>query len=116
MSLHGSRSFKGQMGGMSLERSEEMRAAGNLFQEPDSMLLVTSGMGRHWPDGRGIFHNKSQDFFVWVNEEDHLRVISMELGDNIQAVITRLINGLDNVNKVFKANGYDFAWNEHLGF
>lgn len=32
-----------------------------------------------WPDGRGIFHNKEKTFLVWVNEEDHMRCISMQV-------------------------------------
>ena len=67
-----------QPNGMSKEKEEELRKKGNLFQEPDSTLLLSSGCGRHWPDARGIFHNDAQDLFVWVNEEDQLRIVSME--------------------------------------
>ena len=49
-----------------------------MFQEPDSTLLLASGMGRHWPDGRGIFCNNNNNLFVWLNEEDHLRIVSMQ--------------------------------------
>ena len=35
-------------------------------------------MGRHWPDGRGIFCNDNKNLFVWLNEEDHLRIVSMQ--------------------------------------
>merc|ERR1711957_294433 len=65
----------------------ELRNAGNLFQEPDSTLLLSSGCGRHWPDARGIFHNVDKNFFVWINEEDHMRIISMEKGDNVIAMV-----------------------------
>ena len=37
-------------------------------------------MERDWPEGRGIFHNEAKTFLVWVNEEDQLRIISMEKG------------------------------------
>ena len=53
--LHGSRSYGPKPGGMTHEEEESLRSQGNLFQEPDSTLLLASGMGRHWPDGRGIF-------------------------------------------------------------
>ena len=53
---------------MTEEKEEELRSAGNLFQEPDSTLLLSGGMGRHWPDARGIFHNNDKNLFVWVNE------------------------------------------------
>ena len=42
--------------------------------------LISAGMERDWPEGRGIFHNESKSFLVWVNEEDQLRIISMEKG------------------------------------
>merc|ERR1711935_558391 len=42
--------------------------------------LITAGMERDWPEGRGIFHNEAKTFLVWVNEEDQLRIISMEQG------------------------------------
>merc|ERR1712159_385174 len=39
--------------------------------------------------GRGIYHNEAKSALVWVNEEDHLRIISMEKGYNIRAVFDR---------------------------
>merc|ERR1711953_845723 len=49
-----------------------------LFDKPVSPLLTCAGMARDWPDGRGIWHNDEKNFLVWINEEDHLRVISMQ--------------------------------------
>ena len=68
--LNGSHSYAPKPDGMSLEKEEELRSCGNLFQEPDSTLLLASGMGRHWPDGRGVFENEGKNLFVWVGEED----------------------------------------------
>lgn len=51
--LAGSRSFGEKPNGMSSEKEEYLRERGNLFQEPDSTLLLSSGCGRHWPDARG---------------------------------------------------------------
>merc|ERR1711890_180623 len=42
--------------------------------------LIAAGMERDWPEGRGIFHNKDKTFLTWVNEEDQLRIISMQGG------------------------------------
>lgn len=53
-----------------------------LFMSGDPNLAA-AGMERDWPEGRGIFHNDSKTFLVWVNEEDQLRIISMEKGKNI---------------------------------
>ena len=44
------------------------------------------GMARDWPDARGIWHNDNKNFLVWVNEEDHSRVISMQNDGNMKEV------------------------------
>jgi creatine kinase len=103
---------------------ESLRSCGNLFQEPDSTLLLASGMGRHWPDGRGIFCNDKRNLFVWLNEEDHLRIVSMqgdrgkctEEGKQIKEVFARFIRACDEVQKVLKSKGYDFMHSEHHGW
>merc|ERR1719281_595228 len=122
--LNGSRSYADKPNGMSTEKEEELRKCGNLFQEPDSTLLLASGMGRHWPDGRGIFANNDANLFVWLNEEDHLRIVSMqgtrekptEEGKKIKDVTARFMRACDEVQKVLKANGADFMHNKHLGW
>ena len=48
-----------------------------LFKEGDRFLEAV-GLNNDWPNGRGIFHNHDKTFLVWVNEEDQLRVISMQ--------------------------------------
>merc|ERR1711915_836058 len=60
--LNGSRSYAAKPNGMTVEKEESLRSKGNLFQEPDSTLLLSSGCGRHWPDARGIFHNDSEGY------------------------------------------------------
>ena len=122
--LHGSRSYPPKPNGMSEEDEEKLRSQGNLFQEPDSTLLLASGMGRHWPDGRGIFCNDNRNLFVWVGEEDHLRIVSMqgtrskptEEGKKIKDVFARFIRACDAVQVVLKEEGYDFMHSEHLGW
>jgi len=114
--LHGSRSYAAKPNGMTHEKEEELRNAGNLFQEPDSTLLLSSGMGRHWPDARGIYHNNAKNFFVWLNEEDHMRIVSMQKGDDVKEVTARFMRACDGVQKVLKAQGYDFMHSDHLGY
>jgi creatine kinase len=103
-------------GAMDEAKEEKLRSNGNLFQEPDSTLLLSSGCGRHWPDARGIFHNEAENFFVWVNEEDQMRIVSMEKGDNITAIFTRFANATKAVRESLEADGYGVMHNDHLGF
>jgi len=111
--LNGSKSMPGAMNSAMEDR---LRKNGNLFQEPDSTLLLSSGCGRHWPDARGIFFNKAENFFVWVNEEDQMRIVSMEKGDNILAIFTRFANATATIKEALESEGYGFMHSEHLGF
>jgi len=60
-----------------------------LFKGGDE-YLQSCGLEREWPEARGIFHNENKTFLVWVNEEDQLRIISMQQGSNIRQVFERL--------------------------
>lgn len=81
-----------------------------LFKEGDR-FLEACGLNRDWPEGRGIFHNDEKTFLVWVNEEDQLRIISMENGDDIGSVFKRLSLACEHIQKVAK-----FSHDEHLGY
>jgi len=87
-----------------------------LFDKPVSPLLTCAGMARDWPDARGIWHNDEKNFLVWVNEEDHLRVISMEKSGDIRKVFKRFCEGLIKVETLMKETGNEYMWNEHLGY
>lgn len=47
-------------------------------------------------------HNENKTFLVWVNEEDHLRVISMQKGGNMKEVFKRFCVGLQRVWRTCK--------------
>merc|ERR1719389_1479911 len=99
-----------------MEEETSMREEHFLFQEPDSTLLLASGMGRHWLDARGIFANDAKNFLVWANEEDHTRIISMQMGAGIKEVFKRFVLAVNTVEDVVKAEGYGFMHNDHLGY
>jgi len=87
-----------------------------LFISGDKNLIV-SGMERDWPEGRGIFHNKDKTFLTWVNEEDQLRIISMQKGGDVKAVFDRLARGISAVGEsVKKESGMDFMLDKKYGF
>jgi len=101
---------------MSDEEQEKYIEEHFLFDKPVSPLLLSAGMARDWPDARGIWHNDEKNFLVWINEEDHLRIISMEKGGDISKVFHRWCRGIAEVEKHMKAAGYEYMWNEHLGY
>ncbi len=81
------------------------------FCREGDRFLEACGLNRDWPNGRGIFHNKEKTFLVWVNEEDQLRIISMQPGADIYSVFERLSRGAAQIERAVK-----FAHDEHLGF
>lgn len=98
------------LGSMTDAQRNQLIADHFLFKEGDR-FLEACGLNRNWPEGRGIFHNNEKSFLVWVNEEDQLRIISMQQGADIGAVFTRLSKACTEIEKVAK-----FAHDEHLGY
>eukprot|EP00745_Piridium_sociabile_P025161 TRINITY_DN39851_c0_g2_i1.p1 TRINITY_DN39851_c0_g2~~TRINITY_DN39851_c0_g2_i1.p1 ORF type:complete len:356 (+),score=108.65 TRINITY_DN39851_c0_g2_i1:122-1189(+) len=96
--------------GMSKEKEKEMVADHFLFKDDDPMLRDASGYD-DWPHGRGIFFSKDKKFLVWINEEDHLRFISMQKGGNLGEVYTRLVDAITSLEKQLK-----FAHDDRLGY
>jgi hypothetical protein len=82
--LEALKSFDGELKGkyyglgtMTAAEQKQLIADHFLFKEGDR-FLEACGVNRNWPDNRGIYHNDAKTFLVWVNEEDQLRVISMQ--------------------------------------
>jgi creatine kinase/arginine kinase len=95
---------------MSEEIREEMINNHFLFKQGDR-FLEEAGLNRNWPHGRGIYHNNKKDFLVWVNEEDQMRIISMQKGGDIKDVFTRLTVALNQLEKQLS-----FSYSNHLGY
>jgi creatine kinase len=98
------------------EICNQLRADHLLFQKPDSPLLISSGSIRDWPDARGVFFNSARNFLVWINEEDHMRIISMQKGSNVREVFDRFCRGVSSVEKAINKLGFEFMYNDHLGY
>ncbi|XP_015432501.1 PREDICTED: arginine kinase [Dufourea novaeangliae] len=81
-----------------------------LFKEGDRFLQAANAC-RFWPTGRGIFHNDAKTFLVWCNEEDHLRIISMQMGGDLGQVYRRLVTAVNEIEKRIP-----FSHNDRLGF
>lgn len=80
-----------------------------LFKDGDRFLQA-AGLTRDWPQNRGIFRSNDRKTLIWVNEEDHLRIIAMEQGGDVRGVLGRFQRTLDALD------GLDFARDEALGF
>lgn len=81
-----------------------------LFKQGDR-FLEAGGANRDWPDARGIFHSADKKFLVWVNEEDELRIISMEQGGDIRSVFERLARAQEALERTLQ-----FATSPRYGY
>ena len=87
-----------------------------LFRGKDRMQAA-SGYHEHWPHGRGVYLNQAKTFINWVNEGDHLRIISMEMGGDVKAVFERLSAGAKVIEDGVKAiTGVDEVFMMHPKF
>jgi creatine kinase/arginine kinase len=96
--------------GMSEEVSQKLIEDHFLFKAGDR-FLEAAGLNREWPKGRGIYHNDEKTFLVWVNEEDQLRIISMQKGGDIKEVFQRLTKAISKIEEKIV-----FSYSEHLGY
>ncbi|RZC35362.1 ATP-gua Ptrans domain containing protein, partial [Asbolus verrucosus] len=92
--------------GMSKTDQQQLIDDHFLFKEGDRFLQSANAC-RFWPTGRGIFHNNNKTFLVWVNEEDHLRIISMQPGGDVGEVYRRLMTGVQEIEKKLKFSRSD---------
>ncbi len=88
----------------SQDRQNFLFKKGDRFQE-------AAGINRDWPAFRGCFVSQDTRFRLWINEEDHLRVISMDNHGNMAVTFNRLVSALDLLEKKL-----DFAWDDTLGY
>jgi protein-arginine kinase len=98
------------LGNMTPQEKKQLIEDHFLFKEGDK-YLQSAFLEREWPEARGIFHNDNKTFLVWVNEEDQLRIISMQPGSDIREVFERLSRAASEIEKVAK-----FAHDDHLGY
>merc|ERR1711998_220657 len=98
------------LGGMSDAERKQLIADHFLFKGGDK-YLQSAGLERDWPEARGIFHNDAKTFLVWVNEEDQLRIISMQQGSDIRQVFERLSRAAAKIEAIAK-----FQNDEHFGY
>uniref|UniRef100_A0A1I8I6C1 Arginine kinase n=1 Tax=Macrostomum lignano TaxID=282301 RepID=A0A1I8I6C1_9PLAT len=96
--------------GMTKEVQQQLIDDHFLFKEGDRFLQKANAC-RYWPTGRGIFHNDSKTFLVWVGEEDHMRIISMQKGGSIREVYGRLVKAVNEIEKRM-----EFSHDDRLGF
>lgn len=97
--------------GMTKQTQQKLTDDHFLFNDNDRFLRDAGGY-TDWPSGRGIYFNHKKTFLVWVNEEDHLRFISMQKGGNLGEVYSRLVKAI----RAMETSGLSFAKRRGYGY
>lgn len=114
-----SRSYAAKPIGASELEVEELLSARLLFEAPDAPNVLSAGIGRDWPDARGVFASESKRFAVWVNEEEHLRGTVARPDADVHGALRELLEAFDGIASSLQrhSDGPDgFAHSARLGF
>eukprot|EP00927_Polykrikos_kofoidii_P081839 TRINITY_DN7969_c0_g1_i1.p1 TRINITY_DN7969_c0_g1~~TRINITY_DN7969_c0_g1_i1.p1 ORF type:complete len:1856 (+),score=363.73 TRINITY_DN7969_c0_g1_i1:393-5570(+) len=116
--LSGSESYLLRPGGMNEAAEKQLNQRGLLFHHPDSSQMLSGGIGRHWPEARGVFSNAKGDLSAWINEEDHLRLIlKVNNGEvNLAKAFSIMRAAEDSIRAAVQAEGYDWARSRQYGY
>jgi len=66
----------------------------------NDQYLLSAGIAKHWPYGRGCYVSEDRKFIIWVGEEDHLRIMCMQVGTMLNDVFDRLKGAIDVVEEL----------------
>lgn len=98
---------------ISPQQYAQLVAEHKMFKDmSDDPFLSVAGISSDWPYGRGMYESADSQFFVWVGEEDHLRVMAMKCGSRLNDVFDRLCDSLDFLEQ----QGLSFACSETYGY
>ena len=74
--------------------------------------LLSAGIAKDWPHGRGVYISEDQRFVIWVGEMDHLAIVCMERTTVLNDLFERLAAGISTVEQL---PGMEFAVSETVG-
>lgn len=78
----------------------------------DDPYLSVAGISADWPYGRGMYESSDGQFIVWVGEEDHLRIMAMKRGPQLNEIFDRLNESLG----LLEQQGLNFAHSVTYGY
>lgn len=99
-----------KMGDLSLAEQADWVKRHLLFENKDT-YLSSANFYDDWPKARGCYKTKDETVLVWINEEDHIRVMSLEPQWNIRDVYAKVKTILKHLEDTV-----GFAYDKNYGF
>jgi len=130
---------------MTNEQHEHYMTRRMCFLDPDEFKLA-AGLGRDWPDARGIYccshwdsslrrrhissvrrtevpptdidywEENPPNVCIWANYDDHFWVVSVNKGGNVQSVFKNLSDAVRQLELSLMERNYNFCVHPKLGF
>uniref|UniRef100_A0A3P9I6Q1 creatine kinase n=1 Tax=Oryzias latipes TaxID=8090 RepID=A0A3P9I6Q1_ORYLA len=95
---------------LSRQQQAEMKAT-----SPTSLQL-RCGVARDWPDARAVWLSQDGSLVIWVNIDDHLRLVSHRDDANVAEAFKRVFINLQKLEEHYRALKHPFIWKQQLGW
>ncbi|XP_068583513.1 zgc:172076 [Cebidichthys violaceus] len=96
------------------ELDQEQQRELNL--DPPSSSQLRIGVARDWPDSRAVWVSKDGSLVVWVNMEDHLRLVSTRDDADVAEAFKCICINLQKLEEVYRELRHPFTWKQQLGW
>ncbi|XP_069386160.1 creatine kinase M-type isoform X2 [Paralichthys olivaceus] len=83
---------------------------------PPSSSQQRIGVARDWPDARAVWISNDGSLVVWVNMEDHLRLVSTQDDANMVEAFKRICINLQKLDAYYREFKHPFIWKQQLGW
>ncbi|KAF3688114.1 Creatine kinase M-type [Channa argus] len=74
------------------------------------------GVARDWPDARAVWLSQNGSLVVWVNIDDHLRLVSTRDDANITEAFKCICINLQKLEAYYREFRHPFTWKQQLGW
>lgn len=98
------------MDALTLDQIHNRAFQGTAFL-PGDRFQASADIIRDFPVSRGVFMSHDRAFRVWVNEEDHLRIICLEKTGALSKIFNQMVSALAQIRKHL-----EFAFDPRLGY
>uniref|UniRef100_UPI0037E7CB4D creatine kinase M-type isoform X1 n=2 Tax=Semicossyphus pulcher TaxID=241346 RepID=UPI0037E7CB4D len=96
------------------ELNEEQQRELNLSAPSASQLRT--GVARDWPDARAVWVSADGSLVVWINMEDHLRLVSSRGDANVAEAFKSICVSLQELEDFYRKLKHPFIWKQQLGW
>ncbi|XP_053191550.1 zgc:172076 [Scomber japonicus] len=98
------------------ELNQEQQRELNLDLNLPSSSQLRTGVARDWPDSRAVWASEDGSLVVWINMEDHLRLVSTRDDTDIAEAFKCICINLQKLEEYYKALRHPFIWKQQLGW